>query len=312
MGAVAENAVGSEDKFIGRQSQAPAEAETENQRDVRNLVDFLSKLNPSAKEFVPSSHTAWKFDGRLLAGAPIFVVASDYYSKGGIGHGGITDSSSDGSSNNQLNPGRRNGYYQGWRRKNDRVQSAQSEESIWRTVYVSDIDHHVTEESLLEYFLPVVDCRVSGDPHSVRFAFIEFFDEDGARAALELDSTKLGYYPVRVLPSKTAILPVNPKFLPRSEDKKEMVSRTMYCMNIDKEVTQTEVKVFFEQFCGEVSRLRLLGDIHLTRIAFVEFVQAESAVRALNCSGMILGTEQIRVIPSKTLVRPQAIQASSN
>ncbi|RRT48521.1 hypothetical protein B296_00037230 [Ensete ventricosum] len=150
MGAVAENAVGSEDKFIGRQSQAPAEAETENQRDVRNLVDFLSKLNPSVKEFVPSSHTAWKFDGRLLAGAPIFVVASDYYSKGWIGHGGITDSSSDGSSNNQLNPG-----VMGWRRKNDRVQSAQSEESIRRTVYVSDIDHHVTEESLLEYFLPV-------------------------------------------------------------------------------------------------------------------------------------------------------------
>lgn len=38
---------------------------------------------------------------------------------------------------------------------------------------------------------------------------------DGARAALYLDGTMLGYYPVRVLPSKTAILPVNPKFLPR-------------------------------------------------------------------------------------------------
>ncbi|CAL9067455.1 polyadenylate-binding protein-interacting protein 9-like isoform X2 [Musa acuminata AAA Group] len=315
MGAVAENAVGSEDKFIGRQSHAPSEAETENQRDVRNLVDFLSKLNPSAKEFVPSSYTAWKFDGRLSAGAPIFVVASDYYSKGGIGHGGIRDSFSDGSSNNQLNRGRRNGYSQGWRRKNDRVRSAQSEESIRRTVYVSDIDHHVTEEKLAGIFATcgqVVDCRICGDPRWVRFAFIEFFDEDGARAALDLDFTKLGYYPVRVLPSKTAILPVNPKFLPRSEDEKEMVSRTVYCTNIDKEVTQTEVKVFFEQFCGEVSRLRLLGDTHLTCIAFVEFLQAESAVRALNCSGMILGTQQIRVSPSKTPVRPQAIRASSN
>ncbi|XP_009389991.2 polyadenylate-binding protein-interacting protein 9 isoform X3 [Musa acuminata AAA Group] len=253
MGAVAENAVGSEDKFIGRQSHAPSEAETENQRDVRNLVDFLSKLNPSAKEFVPSSYTAWKFDGRLSAGAPIFVVASDYYSKGGIDHGGIRDSFSDGSSNNQLNRGRRNGYSQGWRRKTDRVRSAQSKESIRRTVYVSDIDHHVTEEKLAGIFATcgqVVDCRICGDPRWVRFAFIEFFDEDGARAALDLDFTKLGYYPVRVLPSKTAILPVNPKFLPRSEDEKEKVSRTVYCMNIDKEVTQTEVKVFFEQFCG--------------------------------------------------------------
>jgi hypothetical protein len=38
---------------------------------------------------------------------------------------------------------------------------------------------------------------------------------DGARAALSLAGTMLGYYPVRVLPSKTAIVPVNPTFLPR-------------------------------------------------------------------------------------------------
>lgn len=79
-----------------------------------------------------------------------------------------------------------------------------------------------------------------GDPNSVlRFAFIEFTDEgkwlndnwtglgqfvhwltyctiaEGARAALNLSGTVLGYYPVRVLPSKTAIAPVNPTFLPR-------------------------------------------------------------------------------------------------
>jgi hypothetical protein len=38
---------------------------------------------------------------------------------------------------------------------------------------------------------------------------------EGARAALSLGGTMLGYYPVRVLPSKTAIVPVNPTFLPR-------------------------------------------------------------------------------------------------
>jgi len=99
--------------------------------------------------------------------------------------------------------------------------------------------------------LKVIDCRICGDPHSVlRFAFVEFADEcksssvnhtslnspygkykyvfstissicmefvytDGARTALNLGGTVLGYYPVRVLPSKTAILPVNPTFLPR-------------------------------------------------------------------------------------------------
>ena len=33
--------------------------------------------------------------------------------------------------------------------------------------------------------------------------------------ALNLSGTMLGFYPVKVLPSKTAIAPVNPTFLPR-------------------------------------------------------------------------------------------------
>jgi len=41
---------------------------------------------------------------------------------------------------------------------------------------------------------------------------------------------------------------------------------------------------------GKVTRLRLLGDTqHTTRIAFVEFAQAESALAALHCSGALLG-----------------------
>ncbi|THU53552.1 hypothetical protein C4D60_Mb10t15630 [Musa balbisiana] len=296
MAAVTENAIGSDDQFIRCQSPAPtpAEVETEYQRDVRKLVNFLSKLNPSAKEFFPSLHTARdgrKYDGRLSADAPIFVASTDYYGNGVMGNGGNKDSSSDGSSNSQPNRRRGSGYDQGWRKTKDRVRKAQTEESIRRTVYVSDIDQHVTEEKLAEIFATcgqVVDCRVCGDPNSVlRFAFIEFSDEDGARAALNLGGTMLGYYPVRVLPSKTAILPVNPKFLPRSDDEKEMVVRTVYCTNIDRKVTQTELKAIFEQCCGEVSRLRLLGDnMHSTRIAFVEFVRAESAIVALNCTGM--------------------------
>uniref|UniRef100_A0A0A9D9X1 RRM domain-containing protein n=1 Tax=Arundo donax TaxID=35708 RepID=A0A0A9D9X1_ARUDO len=122
----------------------------------------------------------------------------------------------------------------------------------------------------------------------------------------------LGYYPVKVLPSKTAILPVNPRFLPRTEDEKEMVSRTVYCTNIDKKVAEDEVKQFFEESCGEVSRLRLLGDyVHSTCISFVEFVQADSAILALNCSGMVLGSLPVRVSPSKTPVRPRSPRVTS-
>lgn len=38
---------------------------------------------------------------------------------------------------------------------------------------------------------------------------------EGANAALSLSGSVLGFYPVRVLPSKTAIAPVNPTFLPK-------------------------------------------------------------------------------------------------
>ncbi|KAJ4981150.1 hypothetical protein NE237_031987 [Protea cynaroides] len=306
MAAVAENAIGSDDQFIHRRSSpitaagdvspvsfSPrSDSKSEFQSDVRKLVDLLSKLNPSAKEFFPSSYSP---DGQLQK-SPL----SDF-------NGAFKDLADNGSANYRR---KRNNFNQGRRRLNGRSLRAQREDSIRRTVYVSDIDQHVTEERLAALFIncgQVVDCRVCGDPHSVlRFAFIEFADEQGARAALNLGGTMLGYYPVRVLPSKTAILPVNPTFLPRSEDEREMCARTVYCTNIDKKVTQNDVKVFFESICGEVSRLRLLGDnVHSTRIAFVEFALAESAIIALNCSGMILGGLPVRVSPSKTPVRPR-------
>ncbi|XP_008659613.1 polyadenylate-binding protein-interacting protein 10 isoform X1 [Zea mays] len=118
--------------------------------------------------------------------------------------------------------------------------------------------YRVTEENLAALFIncgQVVDCRMCGDPNSVlRFAFIEFTDEEGARAALNLSGTVLGYYPINVLLSKTAIAPVNETFLPRSDDEREMCARTIYCTNIDKKVTQADLKLFFESICGEVGR----------------------------------------------------------
>ncbi|RZR97174.1 hypothetical protein BHM03_00026279 [Ensete ventricosum] len=114
MAAVAEKAIGSDDPFTHRQSPAEAEAEAEREyrRDVKDLVDLLSKLNPSAKEFFPSSYAASgdaadghrKFDGRLSADAPIFVSWNDfYYNSELIDNNGGTKSSIDGSSNDQPN-----------------------------------------------------------------------------------------------------------------------------------------------------------------------------------------------------------------
>jgi len=296
-------------------ASAAAAKEVEYQAGVQKLVDLLSKLNPAAKEFVPSSAAAASPPKKALsADAPVF----DYHSIG-AGNGGAKDSATDASFYIGSPQHRRwNGYInQGRRRANDRARRTEREDNIRRTVYVSELDHTVTEERLADIFATcgqVVDCRICGDPHSVlRFAFIEFSDEEGARTALNLGGTIFGFYPVRVLPSKTAILPVNPKFLPRTEDEKEMVMRTVYCTNIDKMVTQLYVKNFFEGLCGEVSRLRLLGDnVHSTRIAFVEFVHAEGAIMALNCSGMILGTLPVRVSPSKTPVKPRVNRVGSN
>ncbi|KAE9608822.1 hypothetical protein Lal_00020344 [Lupinus albus] len=266
-------------------------------RDMRGLEDLLSKLNPMAEEFVP----------------PSLTQNLGYSAQPGAGFGYLNNfvlHNNFGNVNRQNNRRiwRKKGYNYGKRRANDKMDMEREEEMIRRTVYVSDIDQLVTEEQLAALFLncgQVVDCRVCGDPNSVlRFAFVEFTDEEGARTALNLTGTMLGYYPLRVLPSKTAIAPVNPTFLPRSEVEREMCSRTIYCTNIDKKLTEADVKNFFESICGEVQCLKLLGDYqHSTRIAFVEFTVADSAIAALSCSGVILGSLPIRVSPSKTPVR---------
>lgn len=305
MAAVAQNAVNSDDHLANNfpspnkasetEIEMGLEKKTEFQKNMNQLADILSKLNPWAKEFVPSSCRG-KND----------QPSDNKFSKANI----------DSENENFPNSRKKSSFNQGKRRLNGRATRAQREESVRRTVYVSDIDQHVTEERLAALFSScgqVVDCRICGDPHSVlHFAFVEFADERGARAALTLGGTVLGYYPLRVLPSKTAILPVNPNFLPRSEDEREMCARTVYCTNIDKKVSQADVRDFFENTCGEVSRLRILGDIvHSTRIAFVEFTMAESAIIALNCSGMILGTQPVRVSPSKTPVRQRVSHATT-
>ncbi|CAM8995528.1 unnamed protein product [Rhodiola kirilowii] len=262
-------------------------------RDMKELEDLLSKLNPMAEEFVPFSAGNGFNYGAGFGYPNCFVVPPN-----------------SGNVSGYMARRKKNGYSQGKRRMNSRTTMAQREEVIRRTIYISDIDHQVTEEQLAGLFLncgQVVDCRICGDPNSVlRFAFLEFTDEESARAALTLSGTMLGFYPVKVMPSKTAIAPVNPTFLPRSEDERGMCIRTIYCTNIDRKITQAEVKFFFESYCGEVNRLRILGDYHhSTKIAFVEFVTAESAIAALNLSGSVVGSLPIRVSPSKTPVRPR-------
>ncbi|RWW24991.1 hypothetical protein GW17_00010685, partial [Ensete ventricosum] len=101
--AVAEKAIGSEDQFMHRQMPPPADgAEAEYQSEVRELVDLLSKLNPAAKEFVPSSNPVPA--APLSAVTPFFMASGGFYSNGLLCNiDGGWNSISNGSSNNQPN-----------------------------------------------------------------------------------------------------------------------------------------------------------------------------------------------------------------
>lgn len=106
----------------GETEEEEEEEEKVYKSDLKKLENLMSKLNPCAQEFVPSSRrtapaavaAAKPAGGRVLsADAPVFVSAAEYYGAAG-GHleigggggggkvvvgGGGRDSSSDGSSN---------------------------------------------------------------------------------------------------------------------------------------------------------------------------------------------------------------------
>ncbi|CAM6122825.1 unnamed protein product [Calypogeia fissa] len=242
-----------------------------------------TKLNALAKEFCPSSHPVTASTAIQAASSSTGIGPKKRWNrkKGNPANGGT-----------------------GWEGDGDSYR-------IRRTVYVLDINQQFTEHQLAALFISmgcgqVLDCRMWGYPYSqLGFAFVEFIHEDCARRALMLTGMMMDSdVPIRVLPSKTAIVPVNPYFLPQTGYEIEKCSRTVYCTNIDKAVTEADVRQFFEYQCGCIARLRLVGDYRqATLVAFVEFMTPESAHAALNCRGAFLHSRPIRVSPSKTPVR---------
>ncbi|KAJ0986016.1 hypothetical protein J5N97_004372 [Dioscorea zingiberensis] len=270
----------------------------QQQQQVRERPRVISNLNPLAKEFVPS----WAVARTLSADAPVFVLGSG---RPMDVHGGTNQVAGNMNRNDQeARRVRMHGTQQAQRRRDmyqrQWISQAELADSIRRTIYISDIDQHVTEEELARLFGRcglINDCRVCAEPGSVlHFAFIEFHSESAVPLAKELSGVVLGSLPIWVAHSRTAILPVNPSFLPRGVNERCMVRRTVYCSNIDKKVSEYELKGFFESQCGKISRMRLLGDRdHPTRIAFVEFVEAAGAHAALSRSGTLVGTFPISV-----------------
>ncbi|KAH7651806.1 Splicing factor 3b subunit 4 protein [Dioscorea alata] len=295
-------------KSSGSQSSPGAALEVveATQKDVGELTKSFFKLNPYAKEFVPASHV----DALESVGASEILLnlcGDSNRSNASLNQteGDIRSISSFGNQQDSRRRGRQ--HFERWT-SNDLISPTAIEDCIRRTIYVSNIEQHVTEEELAGLFSccgHINDCRISGELSSVcHFAFLEFSSETSARAALSLCGTPLHTIPICIAPSKSYIFPINPSYLPRSAHEKDIARRTVYCNNIDKMVSEIEIQRFFESNCGPISRLRVLGNrCHQTYIAFIEFVRDDSAIAALQYTGFYLGGFPIRVIASKTPVR---------
>eukprot|EP01025_Chloroclados_australasicus_P018024 TRINITY_DN192_c0_g2_i1.p1 TRINITY_DN192_c0_g2~~TRINITY_DN192_c0_g2_i1.p1 ORF type:complete len:407 (-),score=35.94 TRINITY_DN192_c0_g2_i1:1497-2717(-) len=201
-------------------------------------------------------------------------------------------------------------------------QQAQYSHLIERTIYVTELVHDITEADIANFFSrcgEVVDCRISGDAHSrMRFAFVEFSQNTYSFAvteALKLNNTALRGVPIRVQKSKTAIIPISPKFLPQNEEEALRCQRTVCVKNIDKRFTMEHVKAFFENLAvdenigadGRVERVKLVPDNSgpsATLMAYVEFCQDESVACAMSkCQGALMGCLPLRICASKIPIR---------
>jgi len=221
------------------------------------------QLNPMAQEFVPplnggrQDRASGRKGGHHNRGAPQCYNLSGGGPAGPHGplpRGTPQQSSWPARSGGGARGGGGRGGPRGGRRGGGHNGQRNLAANVRRTVYICDLDSQVTEEQLAGHFLEcgqVVDCRVCGDPNSaMRFAFIEFTDEDAVTRALTKTGTVLGTCPLRVLRSKTAIVPVNNEYLPRSHQERELCVRTVYAGNIDKKVERKDVQNFFEGTCG--------------------------------------------------------------
>eukprot|EP01025_Chloroclados_australasicus_P049560 TRINITY_DN564_c0_g1_i1.p1 TRINITY_DN564_c0_g1~~TRINITY_DN564_c0_g1_i1.p1 ORF type:complete len:401 (-),score=37.71 TRINITY_DN564_c0_g1_i1:1799-3001(-) len=201
-------------------------------------------------------------------------------------------------------------------------QQAQYSHLIERTIYVTELVHDITEADIANFFSrcgEVVDCRLIGDAHSrMRMAFVEFSQNTyyfAVPESLKLNKTLLHGNPIRVQRSKTAIIPISPRFLPQNEEEALRCQRTVCVKNIDKRFQTEDVKAFFENLAvdesigadGKVERVKLVPDNSgpsSTLMAYVEFCSDESVTCALNqCQGALMGCLPLRICASKIPIR---------
>ncbi|XP_047336106.1 polyadenylate-binding protein-interacting protein 9-like [Impatiens glandulifera] len=236
------------------------------------MISTVNQLNPHARKFYPEKHFSSKKLSNLANAVPFYP----------------------------LNYGRANG------REDERI-LLKNEEIIKKTIYVGNLDPNIIGNKVADFFREkcgeVTQYRICSKGDSdLRFAFFEFINEEAAKKALSFTGKVFGSNSIKVRPSRTAILTANPINSSMSKLELDICARTIYCYNIDKQVSYTQLKNFFQRNIGVVSRMRLLGDTFqpTTQTAFVEFVNVKDADLALGCSGRVLGSLCIRVCSSRS------------
>jgi arginine/serine-rich splicing factor 12 len=103
-------------------------------------------------------------------------------------------------------------------------------------------------------------------------------------------------------------VPFTPVLSTGDDDKDREIARTIYIGNVNSRVSAAELVDFFS-VCGPLAYIRMAGDdSQPTRFAFIEFLEVESAQRAMEMTGKVLLDRAIKVNRSNnTCVKP-AIQ----
>eukprot|EP00668_Euglena_longa_P031922 GGOE01041194.1.p1 GENE.GGOE01041194.1~~GGOE01041194.1.p1 ORF type:complete len:534 (-),score=117.13 GGOE01041194.1:312-1751(-) len=202
--------------------------------------------------------------------------------------------------------------------------SPEEQERMSRTVYVSNLPTSIPEVQIVEFIGlsgKVINYKFCGEEtQETRYAFFEFENLVGAAACKAITGTQLGGYTIKCADSKgiihtppeqaVALALQTAQSAPATASQNplaEVISRTIYIGNIDPAVSEAEMRTWFEERCGPAVKTNMLeGTSGGYRYGFVEFVDRQSAVNALQYNGHQLGAGIIKVAPSKGAIQKAA------
>lgn len=184
-----------------------------------------------------------------------------------------------------------------------------------RTVYINQLDTVLTEPYLREWFGErcgaIRQIKLCGDQsQTTRYCFIEFDTLEGANNCKGLAGTSLGNYQFKCSDSKVTLS----KPIPVTGDgaASAQQSRTVHIANLDRAITENDLRAYFEQ-CGTVCHVYIVaGETHQpVRYGFVEFIDIGSVPKAFALSGAVIGQYGIRVSQAKGVITSGATKASA-